>query len=124
RDGCSPKGHLIHRIVMEAFCGPAPDGMEVCHNNGNPRDNRLCNLRYDTHKNNHSDQQEHGTSNKGERNGRSRLNEGVVMDIRNRYDRGECRHAIAASIGISETTVRDIATRRSWSHVTQTSKLR
>lgn len=47
RDG-KRSGQLVHRLVMLAFVGPCPDGMEVCHNNGDPTDNRLSNLRYDT----------------------------------------------------------------------------
>jgi hypothetical protein len=33
---------------MLTFVGAPPDGMEVLHNNGDPTDNRLENLRYGT----------------------------------------------------------------------------
>lgn len=46
---------LIHRIVLETFIGPCPEGMECCHKNGNPADNRLENLRWDTRSNNRKD---------------------------------------------------------------------
>ncbi len=39
---------LLHRFVLEAFVGRCPDGMEACHINDNPSDNRLVNLRWDT----------------------------------------------------------------------------
>jgi len=42
----------VHRLVLEAFVGPCPDGMECCHNDGDRTNNRLENLRWDTHKNN------------------------------------------------------------------------
>lgn len=58
---------LVHRLVMAAFVGPCPDGMEVCHNNGNSTDNRLDNLRYDTHLNNLADRELHGTMIRGDR---------------------------------------------------------
>lgn len=45
----------VHRLVAAAFIGPCPDGMEVCHNNGDPFDNRVNNLRYDTHLSNCAD---------------------------------------------------------------------
>jgi hypothetical protein len=45
----------LHKLVMLAFIGPCPDGMEVCHNDGNPQNNRLDNLRYDTHAGNCAD---------------------------------------------------------------------
>jgi hypothetical protein len=35
--------------VAEAFMGPTPVGLEVCHNNDDKADNRLTNLRFDTH---------------------------------------------------------------------------
>lgn len=53
---------LIHRLVLEAFIGPCPDGMEACHNNGNPADNRLSNLRWDTKSANAFDRTRHGHS--------------------------------------------------------------
>lgn len=51
---------LIHRLVLEAFVGPCPTGMEGCHNNGDPTDNRLANLRWDTHAENQRDILRHG----------------------------------------------------------------
>jgi hypothetical protein len=44
--------HQIHRLVLEHFVGPCPDGMECCHGDGNKRNNRVTNLRWDTHLNN------------------------------------------------------------------------
>ena len=41
-------GHKVHHLVMEAFVGPLPEGMEVCHNDGDPANNRVENLRFDT----------------------------------------------------------------------------
>lgn len=53
---------LVHRMVLTAFAGPCPDGLEACHNNGNPTDNRLRNLRWDTHSGNMQDMVRHGRS--------------------------------------------------------------
>lgn len=53
---------LVHKLVLEAFVGPRPAGLEACHNNGDGTDNRLTNLRWDTHKANMADQFEHGTN--------------------------------------------------------------
>ena len=39
---------LVHRLVLEAFVGPCPDGCEVLHLNHDPADNRLVNLKYGT----------------------------------------------------------------------------
>jgi HNH endonuclease/NUMOD4 motif len=39
---------FVHQLVLLAFRGPRPDGMECCHENDVATDNRLSNLRYDT----------------------------------------------------------------------------
>lgn len=54
-------------LVMTAFVGPRPEGMECCHNNGNPADNRLGNLRWDTHSANAMDMVRHGGHNHARR---------------------------------------------------------
>jgi HNH endonuclease/NUMOD4 motif len=51
----------IHRLVLAAFVGPCPEGMEVRHLNGNAGDNRLSNLAYGTKTENVYDAIEHGT---------------------------------------------------------------
>lgn len=53
--------YRVHRLVLEAFVGSCPDGMEGCHNDGNPLNNEVSNLRWDTHQNNMDDQLRHGT---------------------------------------------------------------
>lgn len=50
----------VHRLVAEAWLGPCPDGMEVCHGPNGQMDNSVSNLRYDTYVNNALDRREHG----------------------------------------------------------------
>lgn len=50
----------VHRLVAEAFLGPGSEGMEVCHNNDVPGDNRLENLRWDTHHANCIEREQNG----------------------------------------------------------------
>ena len=45
----------VHHLVLEAFRGPRPDGADGCHANDIPHDNRLSNLRWDSHSANHAD---------------------------------------------------------------------
>lgn len=55
------RGVLVHRIVLEAFCGPCPAGMEGCHGDGDPSNNHVSNLRWDTRSENRFDAVRHGT---------------------------------------------------------------
>ena len=45
----------VHRLVLSAFVGPCPEGMEACHWDGNRMNNHIDNLRWDTHKANCGD---------------------------------------------------------------------
>jgi len=38
----------VHRMVLEAHVGPAPEGCEANHRNGNVTDNRVANLEWVT----------------------------------------------------------------------------
>lgn len=53
----------VHRLVLEAFVGPCPEGMEGCHNNGDRKDAQLANLRWDTRSANALDRVKHGNHN-------------------------------------------------------------
>ena len=56
-----PKNRYVHALVAEAFFGTRPKGMEVCHNDGDPTNNHLDNLRYGTSSDNELDKVRHGT---------------------------------------------------------------
>lgn len=45
----------VHPLVLEAFVGPRPPGMEACHADGNKTNNALSNLRWDTKRANELD---------------------------------------------------------------------
>lgn len=56
------RGQKIHRLVLEAFVGPCPAGMQACHYNDVPNDNRLENLRWDTPRANMMDRSRNGNN--------------------------------------------------------------
>ena len=60
---CKRVDQYVHTLVLEAFKGPRPPGLEACHNDGNPLHNCAGNLRWDTHVANMADQLAHGTRN-------------------------------------------------------------
>lgn len=110
-------GRQIHRLVLEAFVGPCPTGMEACHNNSVPRDNRLSNLRWDTRKNNARDMVEAGSIPLGEDHKWAELEAGDVRAIRLLKESGESVTGLAKAYGVTTSTIYKLLQRRSWKHV-------
>jgi hypothetical protein len=109
---------FVHRLVLEAFVGPCPPGMEACHfPNRDPADNRLENLRWDTHLANVEDRWDHGTMLFGETCPGAKLTTSEVLEIRRRKTQGDRHVDIAADFGISKANVEAIVYRRSWRHL-------
>ena len=105
----------VHRIVLEAFVGPPPAGLECCHNNGNASDNRLANLRYDTHAENNRDRIYHGTSNRGERHGMAKLTDIAVLEIA----KSTTSQRVTAQLhGVHQVTVSEIRLGKIWGWLT------
>lgn len=71
----------VHRAVIEAFNGPIPEELQVCHWDGDKTNNKLSNLRVDTSKSNHYDKRRHGTHLEGEAISTSKLTKGQVLEI-------------------------------------------
>lgn len=114
----------IHRLVLEAFAGPCPVGMEAAHNNGNQTDNRLTNLRWATPASNQADRVTHGTDSRGERHGQHKLTERDIADIIRLADSGASRAVIGRQYGIHPSTVRRIAKGLAWKHINPRSEQR
>lgn len=107
----------VGTLVLLAFVGPRPDGMQCCHENDDPWDNRLENLRWDTQRANSADALRNGGTPIGEACHGARLCEADVRLIRESYAAGEKSPSIAARFGVSARTVRDAATGRTWAHI-------
>jgi hypothetical protein len=117
RPGRMASGHLsvalgkgnsqcVHRLVLNAFVGPAPDGYECLHINGNPADNRLVNLRWGTRSENNVDAVIHQHMGK--------LTETQIKDIRARLASKEwgIGRKLAREYGVHESTISAIKVRR------------
>lgn len=59
--GLKAKAMYVHRLVLLAFVGLPPGGLQACHNDGNAGNNCLDNLRWDTQSSNMHDRVKHGT---------------------------------------------------------------
>lgn len=102
-----------HTLVLTAFVGSRPKGLECCHNDGNPWNNKLENLRWDTAQSNQQDRAKHGTSNRGERCASAKLTETQVAAIR--VD-SRLQREIAADYGVRENTISRIKSGVRWAH--------
>jgi len=90
----------VHRAVALAFLGRPPSAKhEVSHCDGNPSNNHLSNLRWDTRAGNFADKVKHGTHNRGERHPNSRLSNADIDAIR---ASPKCNAQIAIQYGISQ----------------------
>jgi hypothetical protein len=104
----------FHHLVLKTFVGDPLPSQEACHNDGNKQNNRLDNLRWDTHVKNCGDREKHGTNHKGSLNGNSKLTEKDVLMIR--YDTRRYID-IAKQYEISQSLVSMIKTRKWWKHI-------
>lgn len=99
----------IHALVLLAFVGPYPEGLEIRHLNGIPSDNRLANLEYATRSRNGLDIKWHDGK------ASQRLTPRDVLSIKRRlgpqtgnalaWGRGA---ALAREYGVSPGTISDI----------------
>jgi HNH endonuclease len=107
----------VHRLILEAFVGPRPPGMECRHLDGDHGNNRLSNICWGTPADNTADKIRHGRVLRGEANPRARFTEDDIRDIRRRRANGESTRSIAALHGALSGTISLIARKLSWAHV-------
>lgn len=112
------KTFRIHRLVLRAFVGPCPAGHEGCHNDGNPLNNTLTNLRWGTRASNLADMAVHGTRttppiHRGETHPMATLTDQQVAQIRVwPHSRGSDSH-LARLYKTSAQTIRRLRLRLS-----------
>lgn len=107
----------IHTLVLEAFVGPRPDGLECRHIDGNKLNNHLSNLVWGTSRENNHDKKQHGTLLVGSKNPAAKLTNADVLEIRRRRASGEKCKSIADDFNISDVSVSYIAKRITWQHI-------
>ena len=102
----------IHQLVLEAFVGPCPSGMQCRHLNDVRVDCRLSNLRWGSQHENGADAVRNGKHH-GASVARAKLTPQQVREIRRRVAGGERRVLIAERFGVTVRTIGDVTT-RSW----------
>lgn len=107
----------VHLLVLKAFAGPRPEGMEGCHGPAGKLDNSMSNLRWDTPEANHADRLLHGTLAVGERHGIAKLTDEKVRSIRKGLLAGKSLKALAKDFGVGASTIWRIAKGETWRHV-------
>ncbi len=105
---------FVHAVMLETFVGPRPSGYHACHGDGNPLNNQLDNLRWDTPLGNSRDTARHGRTAAGDRNGRRKLSSWDVRIIRRLIACGVFQGVVAERFGVTRSNIYHIATRRTW----------
>lgn len=114
RGGHQPR---VHQLVLLAFVGPCPPGLECCHENDVKTDNRLSNLRWDTRKSNAADRDLHGRQIKGSHHCHAKLTEEHALAIHLLHRLGFTLHSMSRAFGVSVGAIALLLRGRTWRHV-------
>lgn len=112
-----------HRVVWMVANGRLiPDGMEINHRDGDKTNNAPDNLEIVTHAENtiHSFRElgRKVKAQRGSKNTSAKLDEAAVLEIRSLCaSRAMTQQAIADRFGVTQRTVSEIHTRKTWKHV-------
>lgn len=109
----------VSRLMAIVFISDPPSPIhEAAHNDGNPGNNCLGNIRWDTPTGNAKDRVLHGTHLFGETHPMAILSEADIPDIRRRYATGqETLEALGLEFGVVLGTIWRIVHRKTWKHV-------
>lgn len=95
------RNFYIHRLVLMVFIGERPDGMVICHKDGDTTSNNLNNLRYDTPLENNIDQFRHGIE-------KGKLSNDDVLKVRKMYKDGYKTKEISEFFNVGKWVVQRI----------------
>ena len=115
---------MVHRIVALLWLGPCSDGMEVSHLNGDCKDNRPENLKYESHADNLGRRDDHGTMVRGEAHWNATLTAEQALEIYALAWAGDLtQREIGERFGILQVTVSCIKHGRNWAEITGHTKI-
>lgn len=109
---------MVHLLVLEAFVGPCPEGLEALHGSGGKLDASLENLSWGTRaKNMGEDRVRDHQSNRGERHGLTTITWADVLEIKRLMAEGKLyQYEIAKQFRVSKQTITNIKTGVTWAH--------
>lgn len=110
----------IHRLAWTTWRGPIPEGLQVRHLDGDPRNNAIYNLAVGTQADNEDDKDRHGTRPKGAGHSNSKLTEPLVKKARALWIAGTPLDEVVAllDIPVSRGSVHSAVIGKTWRHVT------
>jgi len=111
---------LVSRLVAKAFIGNSKDKNEINHKDGNKLNNNIDNLEWVTRSENLQHAYDTGLRKKpnGESNGKSKLTESDVLDIRNAYKLNCFSYQdLADAYDVGKTCIAKIIKRKNWAHL-------
>lgn len=121
RSSQTVKMFKLHILLLEAFVGPRPAGMDACHfPDPDPYNCALWNLRWGTKSENMQHKKLQGTWQGGSNNPRAKLSEADVVEIRRLFaaqTNKQDKITLARKFGVSRTLIRLIVNGRIWGHV-------
>lgn len=107
----------VHHLVLRAFVGPRPSGLEGCHEDCNHQNNRACNLRWDTSAGNRADTIRAGRFARGEKMPHAKLDPEKVRAARIAYSQGRSAKSLARLHEVALNTMLKALRRQTWTHV-------
>lgn len=114
--GESRGNFCVHILVLNAFVGPSPPGMECRHLDGNRKNPSLINLCWGTKQENTADKVRHGTKLIGEKYPNAKLTDVTAREIR-RLRGSVSQSKLAKMFNVSPAAIQAVHDGRTWKHV-------
>ena len=103
----------IHQLVLETYIGKCPDGMEARHLDGNKQNNKLSNLKWDTHSENEKDKIRHGLP-----PANAKLTErNVKLIFGAYYNKRYTVSELAKTYNVCVQTIYGVIKKQTWKHI-------
>jgi hypothetical protein len=107
----------VYRLVLEAFSGPCPPGLEACHKDDDQTNNFLSNLYWGTHESNCADRSRNGKHKIGSRSPLAKHDEKTIARAKGLLASGYSVKAIVSVTGVSRGIVNHLKKGNGWAHV-------